>query len=65
MVNMSAADAAVPAESAALLPGEIAADAVVIGTYDVPVEGGYDVAHAVASLQAGTLAPWEGVVVRI
>lgn len=65
MVNMSAADAAVPAESAALLPGEIAADAVVIGTYDVPVDGGYDVAHAVASLQAGTLAPWEGVVVRI
>ena len=58
MVNMTA-------ESAALLPADLAADAVAIGTYDAPAGDGYDVAHAVASLKAGTLAPWEGIVVRI
>lgn len=65
MVNMTADETAVPAESAALLPADFSADAVVIGTYDVPAGDGYDTAHAVASLKAGTLAPWEGVVVRI
>lgn len=65
MVNMTAAETAVPAESAALLPADPTADAVVIGTYDAPAGDGYDAAHAVASLKAGTLAPWEGIVVRI
>ena len=65
MVNMTAAETAVPAESAALLPADPTADAVVIDTYDAPAGDGYDVAHAVASLKAGTLAPWEGIVVRI
>ena len=65
MVNMTAAETAVPAESAALLPADPTADAVAIGTYDAPAGDGYDVAHAVASLKAGTLAPWEGIVVRI
>ena len=45
--------------------GRSHADAVAIGTYDAPAGDGYDVAHAVASLKAGTLAPWEGIVVRI
>ena len=65
MVNMTADETAVPAESAALLPADPTADAVVIGTYDAPAGDGYDAAHAVASLTAGTLAPWEGIVVRI
>ena len=65
MVNMTADETAVPAESAALLPADPTADAVVIGTYDAPAGDGYDAAHAVASLKAGTLAPWEGIVVRI
>lgn len=65
MVNMTAAETAVPAESAALLPADPTADAVVIDTYDAPAGDGYDVAHAVVSLKAGTLAPWEGIVVRI
>lgn len=65
MVNMTADETAVPAESAALLPADPTADTVVIGTYDAPAGNGYDAAHAVASLKAGTLAPWEGIVVRI
>lgn len=65
MVNMTADETAVPAESAALLPADPTADTVVIDTYDAPAGDGYDAAHAVASLTAGTLAPWEGIVVRI
>ncbi|MCH9275335.1 alpha-glucosidase [Bifidobacterium amazonense] len=63
VVNLSGRTVDLPAESAALLgavagdAGEVAADAIVISTYDAD--------HAAASITSGALAPWEGVVVRL